>query len=110
MNNTLGLQRGLRARWGAGLVLMLLLMTAAPLSMGNQDDELPPPPTTQVNINTADAETLALALEGVGPARAMDIVAWREANGPFTSVDQLQEVRGIGPVTMERNRDRIVVD
>lgn len=61
----------------------------------------------QVDINTADAATLAAVLDGVGEAKAEAIIAWREANGPFTSVDQLAEVKGIGLKTVEKNRDRI---
>ena len=64
----------------------------------------------QVNINTADAETLALALDGVGMAKAQDIIAHREQHGSFKTVDDLQNVRGIGKATLERNRERIVVD
>jgi competence protein ComEA len=63
----------------------------------------------QVNINTADAETLALALDGVGETRAMDIISYREQNGDFETVEQLQEVSGIGPATLERNRSRILL-
>jgi len=63
----------------------------------------------RVNINTADAETLALALDGVGISRAQDIIAYREQHGEFTEVDQLIRVRGIGPATLERNRDRIML-
>jgi len=96
--------------WLAVLILGLMLAAVSPAVLADDDSAMPPPPVAQVNINTADAETLALALEGVGPARAMDIVAWRDANGPFTSVEQLQEVRGIGPVTVERNRDRILIE
>jgi len=59
-----------------------------------------------VNINSADVETLT-QLKGVGEKKAADIVAWREANGTFTSVEQLLEVRGIGPAILESNRDRI---
>ena len=61
----------------------------------------------QVDINTADAATLAAVLDGVGDAKADAIIAWREANGPFTSIDQLAEVKGIGLKTVEKNRDRI---
>ena len=61
----------------------------------------------QVDINTADAATLAAVLDGVGDAKAEAIIAWREANGPFTSIDQLAEVKGIGLKTVEKNRDRI---
>lgn len=63
----------------------------------------------QVDINTADAETLALALDGIGIAKAKEIVAYREQHGDFKSVDDLEQVRGIGPATIARNRDRIVV-
>lgn len=63
----------------------------------------------QVNINTADAETLALALDGVGMAKAHDIISYREQNGEFKTVDDLQKVRGIGKATLERNRSRILV-
>ncbi|MEX0737979.1 MAG: ComEA family DNA-binding protein [Pseudohongiella sp.] len=63
----------------------------------------------QVNINTASAETLALALDGVGATRALDIIAYREENGDFETIEQLQEVTGIGPATVERNRMRILL-
>ncbi|QWT20952.1 ComEA family DNA-binding protein [Bacillus sp. NP157] len=66
--------------------------------------------STPVNINTADAGTLAQSLDGVGLAKAQAIIAWREANGPFDSADQLTEVKGIGPSLVERNRDAIQVD
>jgi competence protein ComEA helix-hairpin-helix repeat region len=66
--------------------------------------------STPVNINTADATTLAQSLDGVGLAKAQAIVAWREANGPFTSAEQLTEVKGIGNSLVERNRDAIQVD
>lgn len=63
-----------------------------------------------VNINTADAATLATALKGVGDAKAEAIVAWREQHGPFKAAAQLAEVRGIGDALVEANRDRIVVE
>jgi competence protein ComEA len=56
-----------------------------------------------VNLNTATVEQLD-ALPGVGPVTAAAIVAWREANGKFTSVDQLAEVDGIGPARLEKLR------
>ena len=62
-----------------------------------------------VNINTADANALDTALVGVGPAKAQAIVEYRQANGPFKSADQLAQVKGIGPATVEKNRDRIEV-
>lgn len=63
-----------------------------------------------VNVNTATAEEIAAALKGVGPAKAEAIVAYREANGPFVSVDQLTEVKGIGAATIEKNRSQILIE
>lgn len=63
-----------------------------------------------VNVNTATAEEIAAALKGVGPAKAEAIVAYREANGPFVSVDQLTEVKGIGAATVEKNRSQILIE
>ncbi len=76
-----------------------------------------PPPTVsgsgpdaqgRVNINTADAAALE-TLAGVGPALAARIVAWREQNGPFRSVDELTAVSGIGPKTLDGMRDQVTV-
>jgi len=57
-----------------------------------------------VNINTADATTLAKALNGIGPAKAKAIVSYREKNGPFKSVDQLTMVEGITQKLIDKNR------
>ena len=54
-----------------------------------------------VDINTADASTLT-QFNGVGPATAKKIVAYREANGPFASCDDLTKVKGIGAKTLEK--------
>lgn len=61
-----------------------------------------------VELNTATAEQLD-GLPGVGPATAEAILAYREANGPFTSVEQLLDVRGIGEAKLESLRDLVVV-
>ena len=63
-----------------------------------------------VNINSADAETIAEVLKGVGRVRAQSIVKWRESHGPFTSAEQLVEVSGVGAVVLEKNRDKIVLE
>lgn len=60
-----------------------------------------------VNINKASAEQLADALNGVGIKKAREIVSFREKHGPFKSVDQLQDVKGIGPKMVEKNRANI---
>lgn len=62
-----------------------------------------------VNINTADAETLAASLDGVGPAKAAAIIAYRDSNGPFEHADQLVNVKGIGVKTVDANREAILM-
>lgn len=62
----------------------------------------------KVNVNTAGAEELQ-TLPGVGPATAKAIVAWREENGRFRSVDDLLDVSGIGKATLAKFRDRVSV-
>ncbi|MCK8515980.1 helix-hairpin-helix domain-containing protein [Methylonatrum kenyense] len=64
----------------------------------------------EVNINEADADTLASQLTGVGQSRAMAIIEHRETHGPFQAVDELTAVSGIGNSTLDANRDRLAVD
>lgn len=61
-----------------------------------------------VDINTAAAEELQ-NLPGVGPVLAQRIVEYREANGPFASMEDLLGVKGIGEATLDKFRDRITV-
>lgn len=77
-----------------GLVALLTLSPAAVMA-------------GSININTANAEMLAETLDGVGPVRAEAIVEYREANGEFSSVEELLEVSGIGASTLESLRDRV---
>jgi len=110
------------ARDGADLTLLNL---AAPLADGQQilvpkkGDQASGAATTGtggvpgstgglVNINTADAATLE-TLNGVGPVLAASIIAYRTEHGPFTSVDQLDEVSGIGTATLEDLRSQVTV-
>lgn len=55
-----------------------------------------------VNVNTADAKTIAKELSGIGLSKAQAIVAHREKNGPFKSAEDLAKVQGIGAKTVER--------
>lgn len=64
------------------------------------------PDAGTVSLNNASASELT-ALPGVGEATAAAIVAHREANGPFTAVEQLMDVRGIGPAKFEAMRDMV---
>ncbi|PYG01598.1 competence protein ComEA [Georgenia satyanarayanai] len=61
-----------------------------------------------VDLNSADLADLD-TLPGVGPAIAQRILEWREANGPFHSVEELLEVSGIGPATLDKLRERVRV-
>lgn len=65
--------------------------------------------TPLVDLNSADALTLQKELNGIGKAKAEAIVAYREAHGPFASVDELLEIKGIGNALLERNRDKLKV-
>ena len=67
-------------------------------------------PVMTINLNTADEATLQRELSGVGAAKAKAIVAYREANGSFTSADELLEVKGIGKVIFEKNRNKLAVN
>lgn len=60
-----------------------------------------------VDINSADAKTLARELDGIGLARAQAIVEYREKNGPFKDAADLSKVKGIGMKVVEANRDNI---
>lgn len=60
-----------------------------------------------VNINTADAQTIADSLKGIGLSKAQAIVIWRENNGKFSDLETLQEVKGIGVKTLEKNKEDI---
>ena len=62
----------------------------------------------KVNINTADIHTL-MTLPGIGEIYAQRIIDYRTANGPFTSIDQLKEVEGIGEKRFEDIKDRITI-
>lgn len=74
-----------------------------PSNSGSESESAP-----MININTADRVGLE-AIPGVGPVTAGAIIAWREDNGAFTSVDQLIEVSGIGPKTLEALRPYVTV-
>ncbi|MCI9672201.1 MAG: ComEA family DNA-binding protein [Lawsonibacter sp.] len=63
-------------------------------------------PGEVIDINTADAYDLQ-RLPGIGEKRAGDIVAYREEHGPFSSVDGLTEVSGIGPGILEGLREYV---
>ena len=79
-----------------------------PLTAGGGAATGPTGPVPLVDINTASATELE-ELPGVGPTTAEAIVDHRERNGPFTSVENLLDVRGIGDAKLEQLRDRVTV-
>jgi competence protein ComEA len=64
----------------------------------------------KINLNQADAPTFQRDLVGIGEAKASAIVAYRESNGPFASVDELLEVKGIGKALLDRNSEKLEVN
>lgn len=68
---------------------------------------LPAIAATPVNVNKADAQTIANSLDGVGLAKAQAIVAYRKAHGPFKNVADVGNVKGVGDKTLARNREAI---
>ena len=61
-----------------------------------------------VDINTATAEELQ-SLKGIGEKKAMAIIEYRQENGPFTSIEGLTEVKGIGAKLLENNKGNLAV-
>ena len=72
-------------------------------------EDVTPEKAPLVDLNTAGAEELD-TLPGIGPVLAERIIAWRQENGPFTSVEQLLEVSGIGEATLAELRDLVTVE
>lgn len=62
-----------------------------------------------INLNTATSEQLQ-TLNGVGPAKAKAIIEFREKNGPFKSIDDLDKVSGFGQKSIDKIRDQLTVD
>ena len=93
-----------RFDWRGATLALVLALCGSPAAWAAE-----PVVAQTVDINVADAATLDRVLLNVGPAKAAAIVAWREANGPFRRIEDLAEVKGIGPRTLERNAGRIVL-
>lgn len=85
--------------------------------LGEEDPPVQPPSgqrsqpiiAVKININTADLAALE-SLPGIGPALAQRIIDYRQANGPFSRIEKIMEVSGIGPATFEKIQDLITTD
>lgn len=106
-------------------ILSSLLLPLFVLSLSSNAAPVADPPTsvmtatsTQVSestvvrldLNKANVDSLQAHLIGIGKTKAQAIVDYRDANGPFKSVDELLEIKGIGSALLERNRDRLMVE
>lgn len=98
-----------RFAWPLGLVMALGLGIPWASVQAQEMASTPAAATVEagVDINHAGAAEIAGALTGVGMSKAEAIVRYREQFGPFESVEELTEVKGIGAATLERNRARI---
>ncbi len=92
------------------IILIGIALSSAPVHA----KKVQPTSTTQnqlqkVSLNKATAEELSTVLSGIGLSKAEAIVNYRKANGPFKSVSDLVNVKGIGPATIEKNFAKLVL-
>ena len=80
-----------------------------PVLTSSPAKNIPNPISARVNINTADGETLAAELKGIGLKRAKAILAYRNEHGPFNSIDDLVKIKGISKRIVDLNRNKITV-
>ena len=66
-------------------------------------------PAEKININTANAEQIATTMTGIGDNKAKAIVEYRKSHGKFKSLDDLENVDGVGLKTVEKNKDKITL-
>ena len=87
-------------------ILLLLLIIVSQWTQAQQICELPSTKvkSESININTASVEELSSKLKGIGKAKAAAIIEWRETNGKFQSLEDVDEVKGIGSATLEKNK------
>ena len=95
------------------LVISVLLLIVNPaIAQDNKDEAVQTNETLasmqQVNINEADADTLA-TLKGIGKDRALKIIEYREQNGSFQKPEDIMKVNGIGQKIFEQNKDFITI-
>jgi competence protein ComEA len=96
----------------AQTVLLSLALTAGQGALAQPEPNIDPAvplagDMIQVNVNVADAATIADVLVGIGMSRARAIVQYREEHGAFKSLEDLTQVIGVGEATVANNKDRI---
>lgn len=91
-------------------VFAAMLIVLAPFSsLSAQELSTSAPEVVKIDINSADAQTIAKNLVGVGMVRAKEIVAYRDMFGRFQTVDELTAVTGVGAATVDKNRHLILI-
>ena len=60
-----------------------------------------------ININTANKEALMSVIKGVGEKKAEAIILYRKENGPFKSIDELTNVKGVGQGMVDKHREKL---
>jgi len=89
--------------------LPLHASAATPAPSANAEQSAAVASSLSIDLNAADADTLTRELKGIGATKAKAIIEYRDAHGPFASIDELLEVKGIGAATLEKNRDKLVI-
>jgi competence protein ComEA len=87
-----------------GLAALVLFLMMSGMSLAGKSDT-----STPVNINQATLKELS-SLPGIGKKRANNIIAYREKNGKFSSIEDVKKVEGIGKDTIEKIKDHIVFE
>ena len=80
--------------------ILLIVMLALPVFLMAAE---------KINLNTATLEEL-MTLDRIGPKYAQRIIDYRDTYGPFEKIEDIIKVKGIGPKTLEANKDRITVE
>ena len=98
----------------ATLLAVVMSLFIIPLTTHAQPDQVDPiaaPMVTQIqnkiNLNTADVDTLTQSFKGIGRKRAEAIIAYREANGVFKSIEDFALVKGIGKQFVAKNLQQL---
>jgi|SRR5690554_3469444 len=93
-------------RFFFSLLIALTAVVFSPFNVVTAAPDTESSVVAPININTADVQELT-ELKGIGESKAQAIIAWRDENGPFESVEQLLQVSGVGEATLNTIRHQI---
>lgn len=92
------------------MIFTLVVLTLGSVTLAEETSSRMSVDVVTVNVNEADAATIANTLSGVGLSRAQAIVDYRNQHGKFYSAEELTAVKGIGQSTVEKNLSRITTE